>query len=714
VSALRQNPEGRQSSVGRQSFLLLGLVALCSVAVEAQSTHGPGFDPAPVKIASRPIRKTRPITPMDLLALREPEGLSISPDGKYVAFVVGQAVYETNSYRSAVYIVSTRPDSAPRNLGSAGMPYWDEINQWVPEAPQWSRDSLSFTCRMRKRSRDHWQVWKWSIEARSWRQVTHSRTDVERYEWLPNQRGLFLEIALNDEAPAFAQGIVYDGKFQPWESVPIVEAVRRASPVRKEYRIFDFRTNRERAAKPDEVWRFLRGAEMQLERAGGKTTTVMGGDINTAKTSPDHRSVAYLYTIRDASVSRFKKQRIFIQRENSEERTYLQMDSSFIDEFWWSSDSETIYYTERRGNGHSMRLMVASAASGVSKPVFAAPSSDYFSEFSLDAKGVRIACLRERNTLPPEIVVIDASTKVIRPLVNLNPEFGAIRVSSATRIEGINSYGDPWFGYLVRPLDYVEGKKYPLVITTYRCGDYFLGGATGNESPIQVYAANGFAVLCFDVGPPRNIAPGDYETKLLDWASPTASMEMAAAELIGQGLVDPERVGITGFSHGAEIVGYAVTHSNLFHAVIGAGGYDPYFYFIGGNAWHQIFGRWGLGGWPEGNTKPRWQEIAMSLRADLVQSPVLENIADSEYIAYLPRVVSLQELGKPVELHIYPYELHVKNQPRHRYEIYVRNLNWFRFWLQDETQFEPGQMDEIKRWQKLRTGSGPRDRSRLE
>ena len=29
---------------------------------------------------------------MDLLTLREPEGLGISPDGKYVAFIVGQAV----------------------------------------------------------------------------------------------------------------------------------------------------------------------------------------------------------------------------------------------------------------------------------------------------------------------------------------------------------------------------------------------------------------------------------------------------------------------------------------------------------------------------------------------------------------------------------------------------------------------------------------------
>jgi len=248
-------------------------------------------------------------------------------------------------------------------------------------------------------------VWKWSIEAGLWNQVTHGRGDVEKYDWFPDRNRLFLEIAPDDEngegAALAAHSIVYDGNFRPWESVPILEAVRRATPVRKEYRVFDFRTNLERAATSVEIERFLHGAETGQEGSGDKKIAVRGGAINGAKTSPDRKSVAYLYTVRDPTISQFTIQRIFIQRQGSEERIYLQMDSTFIEDFWWSSDSETVYYTEKRGNGHSMRLMAASAESGVSVPVFAAPSSDYFSQFSADAKALAlpvcesaIRCLR--------------------------------------------------------------------------------------------------------------------------------------------------------------------------------------------------------------------------------------------------------------------------------------------------------------------------------
>jgi hypothetical protein len=50
----------------------------------------------------------------------------------------------------------------------------------------------------------------------------------------------------------------------------------------------------------------------------------------------------------------------------------------------------------------------------------------------------------------------------------------------------------------------------------------------------------------------------------------------------------------------------------------------------------------------------------------------------------------------------YPNEVHIKNQPKHRYEIYNRNLDWFRFWLQGEEDKDPAKDDQYKRWRKLK------------
>ena len=58
-----------------------------------------------------------------------------------IAGCPGQAVHETNSYRSALFVIGTAKSSRPVCLGTAGEPRWDVINQWTPEDPQWSPDS---------------------------------------------------------------------------------------------------------------------------------------------------------------------------------------------------------------------------------------------------------------------------------------------------------------------------------------------------------------------------------------------------------------------------------------------------------------------------------------------------------------------------------------------------------------------------------------------
>jgi len=55
-----------------------------------------------------------------------------------------------------------------------------------------------------------------------------------------------------------------------------------------------------------------------------------------------------------------------------------------------------------------------------------------------------------------------------------------------------------------------------------------------------------------------------------------------------------------------------------------------------------------------------------------------------------------------VEPFVYPNELHEINQPRHRYQIYERNLDWFRFWLKSEEDSSPAKAEQFARWRELR------------
>jgi dipeptidyl aminopeptidase/acylaminoacyl peptidase len=700
----------------RTGRLILGTMgswlALCCLVSRtiAQSVQGSGFDPTPVSLSSSGVQDSRPLTSTDLLTLRDPKGLSISPDGKYVAFIVGQAVHETNSYRSGLFVVATEGNGRVRSFGTAGMPHWDEINQWIPEAPQWSSNSNEIWYRARMQAGEHWQVWGWKLQSGRRHQITDVAADVEGYRYIAEKCALFLTVV---KAPAEKRkrsvaGILFTGQIRPYQSIPVLEQLERTREPRREYWIHEFRTGRERLATPREIrdWEptgssVINGLTAEEREALAKYHLV------ERKEDPIEENVAYVYQVDDPFISPTWSRRLLLWSRNKRMVKEVTPDAYFVEVLGWSSNGAEFYFTERDGRGHSPELWKVSGDGSNAELVFKSPEGGYVSSFVSDRSGRYFACLTENNISPPKIALLDAAKQQVRTLAELNPDFDRLQRSPADRVEGTNRYGDKWFGYLVKPPDYKLGNRYPLIVTTYRSGDYFLRGASGDENPIQVYAARGFVVLSFDVGPTRNLRPGHFEEKVQDWASPTASLEDAVHQLSDQGLIDPEGVGIAGFSHGEEIAGYAVAHTNLFRAAIGAAFYDPCFYFLGGSEWWSVFERWGLGGWPERKSKSNWQQLALSMNADRIRTPILENASDTEYLIYLPVYRSLSDLGKPVELRIYPNELHVRNQPRHRLEIYERNSDWFLFWLKGKERADPQKSEQYRSWRQMRSTFQP-------
>jgi dipeptidyl aminopeptidase/acylaminoacyl peptidase len=301
-------------------------------------------------------------------------------------------------------------------------------------------------------------------------------------------------------------------------------------------------------------------------------------------------------------------------------------------------------------------------------------------------------------------VLADLSTGEIRTLLDVNPEFQNLRLSPAKRIDVSDKQGDHFWGHLVFPLDYEPGQRYPLIITTYRDYDGFLRGGVGDEYPIQVFAASGFAVLNFEaVGLVRNPEPGDFDRTILLWQGPTEATEAAVAKLAEQGTIDPSRVGITGLSFGAVMVNYGISHTNLFRAAIASGpAWDPILFFTSKDE-HRAGISHGLNlESPDGDSRGRWQRESAALNARRVNTPLLINVADEEYIDDMQLVNNLRDLKKPVEMFVYAGERHIKNQPKHRYEIYERNVDWFNFWLRDKEDPNPAKAEQYKRWRELR------------
>jgi dipeptidyl aminopeptidase/acylaminoacyl peptidase len=105
---------------------------------------------------------------------------------------------------------------------------------------------------------------------------------------------------------------------------------------------------------------------------------------------------------------------------------------------------------------------------------------------------------------------------------------------------------------------------------------------------------------------------------------------------------------------------------------------------------------------PDGASAPEWQKISAALNVDHIHAPLLINASDAEYIYAMQLAVSLRDRKKPFEMFIYPDERHEKNQPKHRYAIYERNVDWLNFWLRDKEDPNPAKAEQYKRWRELR------------
>jgi dipeptidyl aminopeptidase/acylaminoacyl peptidase len=682
---------------------------------EARAGIDVGFDPMPVEMPRLQKTTPRPITCMDLLTLRDVTGMQISPDGKYVAFVLRQAVYESNSYRTGMFVINTAEGSQPVSLGTIGPPHWDEINQWVQENPQWSPDDKYIYHTMK--TSGLWQVWRWKRENGTPEQVTHVQQNVQNFFLSSDGTKLLMMLATPstvDRKRLAEEGILYDGSFEA-TGQPIIDRIASTPGGENQPWVLDLTNNRAHKATETEVAELnlgtgTNGSEDPLGSMMRKIFTQKEIDeqqIFNFAVSPDHKMVAYSGKIDNPAQSQWATYPLRVRPIAGGPSVTVATWPEYPELFWWGPDSKEIYFTNYSNSNpddpRKTKLMAVSVNGGKPRLVF--QSRFFHWMYSVDRANRYAAFIREDSTTAYELEIADLSTGEMRLLAALNPEVQNLQITSAQRIDVSDKQGEHFWGHYVLPLRYQPGKRYPLVITTYADYDGFLRGSVGDEYPIHVFAANGFVVLNFNgITRKASTKADDFESTLRTWQGPLEAIEAAVTKLSDMGIVDRSRVAITGLSYGEIQVNYDISHSDLFRAGIDSGGggsWDPIVYYLFDDEL-RAFGMPNLG-LPTGDMLSRYKEVSGALNASSVHTPLLINASDEEYIRDMQRVNTLRALKKPVELFIYPNERHEKNQPKHRYSIYQRNVDWLNFWLNGREDSDPAKAEQYKRWHKLRT-----------
>ena len=96
------------------------------------------------------------------------------------------------------------------------------------------------------------------------------------------------------------------------------------------------------------------------------------------------------------------------------------------------------------------------------------------------------------------------------------------------------------------------------------------------------------------------------------------------------------------------------------------------------------------------------REMSLGLNADKVTAPILIQVSDNEAQRSRFNYVYLQEASKPVEKYVFRDEHHIKWHPRNKKAVAVRAVDWMKFWLKGEEDYDPAKADQYKRWRELR------------
>jgi dipeptidyl aminopeptidase/acylaminoacyl peptidase len=323
------------------------------------------------------------------------------------------------------------------------------------------------------------------------------------------------------------------------------------------------------------------------------------------------------------------------------------------------------------------------------------------SPFPRDDNAVAIS-IKESLSDPPVLIATDKRTGKSRVIWDPNPQLKDIELGEASVFKWKDKTGRDWVGGLYKPPDYALGRRYPLVIQAHAFTEHqFLpSGSYPTTFAAQELAASGIIVLQVENCPLR----GTPE----EAACQVAGYEAAVEQLTSDGLADPERIGIIGFSRSCSYVMEALTTSSLhFNAAsITDGinrGYLEYMFGVDRNDnWIATEADTMIGAPPFGPGLQRWLAKSPVFNMDKVAAP-LEVIATTRGVLSMwEPYAALRYLHKPVDLLVLNSEEHVFTNPAERLISQGNTVDWFRFWLKGEEDTDPAKAEQYARWRDLR------------
>jgi dipeptidyl aminopeptidase/acylaminoacyl peptidase len=319
------------------------------------------------------------------------------------------------------------------------------------------------------------------------------------------------------------------------------------------------------------------------------------------------------------------------------------------------------------------------------------------------APGLQVVVQQGLNQ-PPRLVAMDERTRISRTIWDPNPQLKEVELGDAKIFNWKDKTGRDWRGGMYLPPDYTAGRRYPLVIQTHGFVDsaFIPSGRFPTAFAARALAGAGIIVLQVSDCPIR-VTEAEGPCQI-------SGYQAAVEELDRQGLIDPDRVGMVGFSRTCFYVMSALSSSPLkIRAASITDGmmvdYPQYLDSVDFNSDNGLANEYDamIGAKPFGEGLHRWLDKSPLFNIEKVAAPLMVVAEGRSSLLFMwAPYAALRLLHKPVDLIVLNDDEHVLTNPGARLASQGGTVDWMRFWLQDYEDPDEAKSAQYARWRELR------------
>jgi len=642
----------------------------------------------------------RGVTAEDYLSFKFIGDPHISPDGKSVAYVLTTIDQKKNRRESSVWLVPADGSSAPRRLSAEGFssnsPRWSPDGKTLAMLSARATDSSSTETPKSQiyllsiasggeaialtKLKNSVQSYQWSPESSRIVLVSSSgpmdgvatadrKSDVRHYThiqykfndsgWYDDKRRhLWVVSVPGGEAKQITEGQDWNDSDPQWSP----DGTRIAFVSDRTGKAFDDSHN-------TDVW--------TIPAAGGTLTKISDHafEDENPRWSPDGKQI--LFTGQTA-LHQFPKLYVADSSGSSPSQLVVKDFDTIAGELHWSAPGSIFFADGVRGETHIYR---ADPFAHTFAAVTSGPRGIH--AFDLNATTGKMAYLANDFQHLDDLYAANLDGSGERQLTHVNADLWAqLDLQPVERLPYKSTDGWPVDGFLVKPVGWQAGKKYPMVLVIHGGPAGMFGVDWYHE--FQVYAAKGYAV--FFCNPRGSTGYGEkFERGIINnWGGMDYQDIMAGvdAALKQYPWVDANNLGVTGGSYGGYMTNWIVGHTNRFKAAVtlrsisnfvsdegtrdGSYGHEDYFKGI-------VF-----------DDLDQYWDASPLKYARNVKTPTLILHSDNDFRVPIEQgeqwFRALQHYGVPSELVLFPRENHNltrTGEPKHL----VESLNWQLYWF---------------------------------